>query len=100
MTQTLRFNYNQEKPASWTKESKTGNMRPGTSSNIWEYTEEYIPTPQRKRKKGTKQPAALATIEVDENKEKENEEAIQELFSDITSERSDKDNETDSAAIL
>ena len=58
------------------------------------YTEERIPKLTRKRKKGTKQPAALAaTIELHDGKEGGNAESVQES-SDIMEEQSDTDDET------
>jgi hypothetical protein len=63
-------------------------------------TEEIIPKPRRKRKKVSKQPAALAAArELHENREGDNKEAIKDSSSDIMTNQSDtddKNNETDS----
>ena len=57
-------------------------------------TEESTPAPRKKRKKKTKQAAAPATKELEENKEGDNEIAIQETSSEFMPQQSDTDNET------
>ncbi len=57
-------------------------------------TEESPPMAQIKRKKVTKQTAAQASIQQEENKERYNEDAIQEPSSEYTPEQSDTDDKT------
>ncbi len=91
VAQTQRFDDNQAEQ----RKAKLAKWGQGQAVTSVSDTEEYIPTPWQKRKKVTKQPAAPAAIEVDENKEGDNKEAIEESSSEIMPEQSDTDDETD-----